>query len=249
MESQWRDNETPSCMAPVCKGMQSNQTPPLNIYLQMDGRAPTNRSSYEKVETKSTCMMPILSTRIWRCPPHDYLPITTSPRLLDYQPHLLAKLDDLDLQSFLLEGLKSWISDPQGDEISLHHFHSDNQPTFQLQLNLGWYSLITGLIHPSLTTLQQTHYSKPSKTTTGASWAAQFIHQLWHHLYELWLLWNQALHQWTINDNHGSDNLDYSITVEYHIGPIGLPTHFNGYFRTPLATLLAKDTMLKKKMV
>ena len=54
-------------------------------------------------------------------------------------------------------------------------------------------------------------------------------------------------HQWTIDDNHGIDNLDYSITVEYHIGPIGLPTHFNGYFTTPLATLLAKETTSKKK--
>ena len=113
---------------------------------------------------------------------------TTS--LTSLQNWMIKNNTEPDLQSFLLEGLKSWISDPQGDEISLHHFHPDNQPTFQLQLNLGWYTLITGLIHPSLATLQQTHYSKLSKRTTGASWAAQFIQQLWHHLYELWLLRN-----------------------------------------------------------
>ena len=57
---------------------------------------------------------------------------------------------------------------------------------------------------------------------------------------------NHTLHQQTINDNHGMDNLEYSITVEYHIGHIGLLSQFNSYFSTPLATLLPKDTTYKK---
>ena len=74
----------------------------------------------------------------------------------------------------------------------------------------------------------------------------QLIQQLWHHLFELWLLQNQALHQQTTDDNHRIENLDYSITVEYHIGPLGIPSHFNGYFTQTLDKLLAKDTILKK---
>ena len=58
---------------------------------------------------------------------------------------------------------------------------------------------------------------------------------------------NNTLHQRTIDDNHGIDNLHYSIMVEYHIGPLGLPSHFNGYFTQPLEALLAKDTEAKKK--
>ena len=85
------------------------------------------------------------------------------------------------------------------------------------------------------------------RRTTGASWASQLIQQLWHTLYELWLLRNHTLHQNTIDDNHGLDSLNYSITVEYHIGALGLPLHFNGYFSKPLATILAKDIESKKK--
>ena len=153
---------------------------------------------------------------------------------------------DPDLQHFIIEGLTSWFHNPHGDEISLHQCPPHKQLIFQQQLNLGWYTLLTGLIHPSLTTLQQQHYSNRSRKTTGTSWTSQFIQQTWHHLYELWLFCNQALHQQTINDNHGIDNLKYYITVEYHIGPISLPSHFNRYFSTSLATLLAKDTTCKK---
>ena len=107
--------------------------------------------------------------------------------------------------------------------------------------------MLTGLIHPSLVTLQQQQYSNKSRKPTGASWTSQFIQQSWQHLYKLWLAHNHALHQQAIDDNHGIDNLEYSITVEYHIGPIGLPSQFNGYFSTPLATLVVKGTTYKKK--
>ena len=71
--------------------------------------------------------------------------------------------------------------------------------------------------------------------------------KIWHILYKLWLLQNHSLRQNTINDNHGADSLDYSITVEYHIGALGLPSHFNAYFSKPLPTILAKDIKSKKK--
>ena len=160
---------------------------------------------------------------------------------------MINKDTDPDLQQFIIEGLKSWIQNPQGDEITLQHFPVHKQPIFQNQLNLGWFAFLSGLIHPSLVTLQQQHYSLQSKKYTGASWTTQIIQQLWHHLFELWLLRNQALHQRTIDDNHGIEHLDYSISVEYHIGPLGLPSHFNGYFTQTLDKLLAKDTISKKK--
>ena len=77
-------------------------------------------------------------------------------------------------------------------------------------------TLLTGIIHPSLDTLQQHHYSHKSKKSTGPSWTAQLIQRSWHLLYKLWLLQNHTLHQCTFDHNHGIDNLDYSITAEYH---------------------------------
>ena len=147
---------------------------------------------------------------------------------------------DPDLHHFIIEGFTSWwqhlspmISPPQTSCIPT--------PT-----HLGWYTLLTVLLHPSLATLQQQHYSNRARKMTCASWASQFIQQTGHHLYKLWLFHNQALHQQTIVNHHGIDNLEYSITVEFHMGPISLPSHFNGYFSKPLATLLTKDAVSKK---
>ena len=128
---------------------------------------------------------------------------------------------DPDIQTFLINRLISWIQDPHGHEIQITSFPPQKQRAFQNQLKLGWYAFITGLIHPTIIQLQQQHYSTKHRKTTGASWATQIIQQNWQTLYDLWLLRNHTLHQRTIDDNHGLANLDYAITVEYHLGPLG----------------------------
>ena len=65
-------------------------------------------------------------------------------------------------------------------------------------------------------------------------------------LYILLCFW-LTLHQKTIDNNPGINSFNYSITVEYHIGALSLPSHFNRYFSQPLPTILTKDTESKKK--
>ena len=150
-----------------------------------------------------------------------------------------------DLQTFTISGLVSWLQDPHSNELSLSSFPPHKQTSFQKQLHLGWYAFLTGLIHPSILHIQK-YYSNKQRRTTGASWTSNLTQHIWKILYDLWLLWNQALHQWTIDSNHRLENLDHSIMVEYHLGPLSLPSHFNGYFSMSLASILSKSTELKK---
>ena len=66
---------------------------------------------------------------------------------------------DKDLQTFIIDGLTSWLQDPYGNEILITSFPPHKQQALQNQLKLGWYAFISGLIHPALIELQQHHYS------------------------------------------------------------------------------------------
>lgn len=52
---------------------------------------------------------------------------------------------------------------------------------------------------------------------------------------------------WGLKGGRNSSRVKKVISVEYHIQPLGLPSHFNGYFTQTLDKLLAKDTISKKK--
>ena len=192
----------------------------------------------------------------YQYPHEDIIHLTTcsSETVSNYWTNSITKLDlwlakkdtDHKLQEFNIEGLISWIQDLYRDELPTTHFPAHKQTAFQQQLNIGWFGFLAGFISPAIAHLQQRHYSDNSKETTGASWTSQLIQQIWHILYELWLLHNKTLHQKTIDGNHGINHLDYSVIVKYHIGALGLPSHFKGYFSQPLSPILAKDIEQKR---
>ena len=145
-----------------------------------------------------------------KCPhyqhPHeDIMHLTTCPSetVSDYWTNNITNLDlwltkkdtDHELQEFIIEGLISWIQDLYGDELPITQLPPHKQTAFQQQLNIGWFGFLAGFISPAIAHLQQQHYSDNSKKTTGASWTSQLIQQIWHILYELWLLCNKTLHK------------------------------------------------------
>jgi hypothetical protein len=148
---------------------------------------------------------------------------------------------------FICKGLLSWTTDPFGDELPLDHLPPHIYQAFDNQLQLGWFATLSGILHPSLIQLQQTHYSSIPSRRTGFAWGRKITLKLWNIIYELWKLRCHALHNTIIDQNHGDDQLTFSITVEYHIGAIGLPSQFDGYFIIPLDTLLSKPIDYKKR--
>ena len=151
------------------------------------------------------------------------------------------------LAEFIVTGLTSWSQNPYGTEISINHFPPQYHSALLSQIRIGWYSTLCGFIHPSITTLQQQQYNLLRSRRTGHNWTQKLIHFFWNILQQLWRLRNNTLHENTINENNGSENLDYSIALEYHIGPIGLPSTFQTYFNQSLDTLLQKDITAKKQ--
>ena len=149
------------------------------------------------------------------------------------------------LATYIVLGLSSWLLDPYGDEIPLDNFPDRFHSVFRSYLQLGWFALLSGFIHPDIVHLQQTHLSSLQYKTTGATWASRFIRYMWNALYELWLLRNKTLHDNTTNANNGQAQLDFSISVEHHLGPFGLPSQFNPYFTTSLEELLNKPISAK----
>ena len=144
------------------------------------------------------------------------------------------------LATFLVLGLSSWLLDPYGDELTLENFPLRLHPTLTSHLELGWFALLSGFVHPDIVQSQQQHLSSLQYRTTGVTWASRLTQKLWQVLYDLWLLRNTTLHANTINENNGQTHLDFSISVEHHLGPFGLPSQFNPYFTTSLEALLAK---------
>ena len=149
------------------------------------------------------------------------------------------------LATYLVLGLSSWLLDPYGEELTLEQFPPHLHATFHSHHQLGWFALLVGFIHPNIIHLQQKHLTSLQYRTTGATWASRLIRYLWRALYELWLLRNNTLHEKTIHDNNGQAHLDFSISVEHHLGPLGLPSQFNPYFNISLDELLAKNITAK----
>ena len=151
------------------------------------------------------------------------------------------------IASFICEGILSWTRDPYGEEPPIDHLPHTICNAFDNQLHFGWFATLSGVLHPSLIQLQQTHYSSMSSRRTGFAWGRKTILKLWNTIFELWKFRSHTLHNTVIQQNHGQDQLNFSMTVEYHMGAIGLPSQFDGYFTMPLDSLLSKPIDYKKR--
>ena len=160
---------------------------------------------------------------------------------------LEAHSTDPHIASFFLRGLLSWTRDPNGYEIQIHQYPQQHIPALAAQLQVGWFGTLSGLLHPAILAKQTQYYQSLSSRKTGPSWGRQFILQLWSILHQLWIQRNHKLHDTTIHENHGISHLHFSIQVEHHLGPLGLPKQYNGYFNIPLNTLLQKNIEYKKR--
>ena len=154
---------------------------------------------------------------------------------------------DPDITTFLGDGIESWLQDPHGCETSLSSFDVHHRCSFLQQLSLGWFGTISGMFHPSLLNLQQQYYNSQQLQRSGAAWGKKLTMYLWQQLHSLWTLRNHHLHNNPTQQVNGEELLDFSIQVEYHTGPIGLPRLYQAYFLLPLDTLLQKSTSYKKK--
>ena len=119
--------------------------------------------------------------------------------------------------------------------------------SIKFQLNIGWFGTLSGLLHPSLISLQQQHYSTITSRRTGSAWGRRLILQMWQYIFDLWVLRNNTLHDNPVQISQGEDHLNFAIKVEYYTGPIGLPKHFKDFFTVPLATLLLKPLIQRKQ--
>ena len=164
---------------------------------------------------------------------------------------LHAWLESIDtdptITDFLCNGITSWTQNPFGEELPLLHFPPPFITAFQNQLDIGWFGTLSGLLHPSLISLQQQHYSAIQSRRTGSAWGRRLTSKLWQHIHDLWMLRNRTLHDNPIQSSQGEDHLNFAIKVEHLTGPIGLPKHYSDFFRVPLATLLLKPLAQRKQ--
>ena len=152
-----------------------------------------------------------------------------------------------NITKFLCKGLLSWTQDPHGNEISLHNIPAPALIPLNNQLSIGWYGTLSGLIHPSIISLQQKHYTAIQSRRTGSAWGHRLIRQLWQYIFDLWKLRNHTLHENPMPVGQGVDYLNFSIQVEYLTGPIGLPKHYKDFFTVSLTTLLNKPIEQRKQ--
>ena len=154
---------------------------------------------------------------------------------------------DPHITSFLVQGILSWTISPNRHDIPLFQYPAQHFASFSRQLTIGWFGTISGLLHPSILTLQTQYYKSLQSKRSGNTWGKKLILQLWDIIYNKWIQRNTKLHDHTIHSNHGSANLNFSIQVEHHLGALGLPPEYNGYFTISLPDLLNKNIEYKKK--
>ena len=152
-----------------------------------------------------------------------------------------------NITTFLCKGLLSWTQDPHGNEILFNNIPVPAIIPLTNQLAIGWFGTLSGLIHPSIISLQQQHYTAMQSRRTGSAWGHRLIRQLWQYIFDLWKLRNHTLHENPMPLGQGVDHLNFSIQVEYFTGPIGLPKHYKDFFTVSLTTLLAKPIEQRKQ--
>ncbi len=116
------------------------------------------------------------------------------------------------------------------------------------QTAIGWNNFIMGRMSSCWAPLQHQYYQSLGKKTTGRSWAASLLVQLWQ------LSWNQWNHRNEIDKNtlHPEKQarleiLNNLIREEYDIGPANMLNYDRQFFRHPLSTTLQKKDETQKR--
>ncbi len=145
------------------------------------------------------------------------------------------------LTAAIIIGLKSLKSNTTQQQ-PLHYFTTDLQEAIIQQSQIGWKSLLEGLLATAFVNYQQTYYDDSSSRKTGRSWAHKTIRKLWNFLFDLWEHRNNQLHNTEkIEELQGLQELKSAIRAEWRIGLNRLPAYDFSYLFN-----ISENELLKK---
>ena len=161
------------------------------LYHQMGKQKYGNRQSHETEGTATTSRyLPLILT----CPHDSCVELCTS--LLDeLKVWLTAENTHEDVASFLIRGLKSWFTDPYGDEIEIDCSDAALNRTLRATTDLGWFSLLCGYLHTDLVSVQTCYYQQLESRKSGSKWVSSLITKLWHMVHSIWCHRCNHLHE------------------------------------------------------
>ena len=119
--------------------------------------------------------------------------------------------------------------------------------TFQSQLNIGWFNLLSSMIFTDFFAIQQNYLLDIESKKYCTRWTTILIHTIWNITHQLWLHRNKSIHNTkAIHALSILIFLNIFITTEYDLGLDELPSIYSSYFHAPLPILLSKSSQYFK---
>lgn len=99
-----------------------------------------------------------------------------------------------DISGAILKGLQVWNS---GDNLNWNisgDYRYEIMEAMRSQKEIGWQSMMEGLVSNNWVALQQEYYTKNGSRRTGKRWEVKLIHILWRSLLMAWQFRNDRVH-------------------------------------------------------
>jgi hypothetical protein len=177
---------------------------------------------------------------ILTCPHPDVQTLTTN-LLVELELWLTQEDTYPHIIPILIDSIRSWLSDPYGNEPHIVWPTNLIRVAFNAQRELGWYAFLMGFITKPIVSMQNSYYSTIQSRKKGSTWATRLIVKCWNIVYHLWTHRNSVLHESQVLASlSGLDALRASISAEYAVGRSSLHPVYTRYFTTTLETILLR---------
>jgi len=171
--------------------------------------------------------------------PHPDVRSLTDNMLVELEVWLTKEDTYPELIPILIASIRSWLTDPYGDEPTFIWPTALISEAILAQQQLGWYAFLMGCIAKPLVSLQNSYYIATHSKKKGATWATKLIIKCWNVVFQLWTHRNSVLHETqALASLSGLSSLRLAITAEFTLGRSSLHRVYSRYFRYTLETLL-----------
>ena len=174
--------------------------------------------------------------------PHPDVRSLTDNLLVELEVWFTKKDTYPELIPILIASIRSWLTDPYGEEPTFMWPTVLISEAILAQQQLGWYAFLMGCIAKPIVSLQNSYYITTHSKKKGTTWATKLIIKCWNVVFQLWTHRNSVLHETqALASLSGLSYLRLAIAAEFTLGLSSLHRVYSRYCRYTLDTLLQQN--------
>ena len=151
--------------------------------------------------------------------PHPDVRSLTDNLLVELEVWFTKKDTYPELIPILIASIRSWLTDPYGEEPTFMWPTVLISEAILAQQQLGWYAFLMGCIAKPIVSLQNSYYITTHSKKKGTTWATKLIIKCWNVVFQLWTHRNSVLHETqALVSLSGLSSLRLAITAEFTLG-------------------------------